>query len=100
MRRALYFGTNGCPGHQDYAVGFILGGIWYLLSNIRFSKVKVDYSIEAKNNYKKNMPGEFAVYVRSGLFSKWIEYQTYADRNFAESDAEKLSKNLKLPKYF
>lgn len=42
-------------------------------SNCIASKVKVDYSIEAKKHFGKSMPGEYAVYVRRNILHKWVE---------------------------
>lgn len=65
-----------------------------------FSKVKIDYSIEAKKNYRPNMSGEFAIYKRKSVFHKWIQVQAYADIEWAKSDAMRMVKEIDLPKYY
>lgn len=85
-----------------YIFGALLGLCFYLLYKLinPLCKIKVDYSIEAKKNFKTNMPGQYAVYIRPNIFSKWHEKQTYASLDFAKWDAEKLKKELQLPKYY
>lgn len=85
-----------------YMFGALLALCFYFLyKNINlFSKVKVDYSIKTKKNYKKDMSGEYAIYVRTSIFDKWHEKQTYAMLEWAKADTEKLKKELQLPKYY
>lgn len=86
-----------------FVAGIIFNALFKLIkfNNINlFSKIKVDYSIEAKKNYRKDMAGEYAIYTRNSIFDKWYEKQTYADLYIAKSDAEKLKKELQLPKYY
>ena len=59
--------------------------------------VKVDYSTEAKKNPKPNMAGEWAIYTKKHWWNKWIERQTFADRNLCTSEAKEL---VEYPKVF
>jgi hypothetical protein len=52
---------------------------------------KIDWSIEAKKNLRPNMVGVYSIYKRHNVFSKWIEYQSYASYNWAYLDFKKLS---------
>lgn len=64
-------------------------------------RIKVDYSKECKKTGKHNIPGEFALYTKDGIFKPWIECATYADYGFACMDAKKLrEQHGKIPKYF
>lgn len=66
-----------------------------------FSTLKVDYSVEAKKNYRPNMAGEFAIYERKNIFSKWVESSTYASLSMAISYANDIHKKKRtLPKYY
>lgn len=64
-------------------------------------KIKVDYSLECKRTGKHNIPGEFAVYTKDGLFEPWVECSTFADYNWACLTAERIRKEHgKCPRYF
>lgn len=63
-------------------------------------KIKVDYSIKAKKEYREGMSGEYVIYVKTKIFDKWHQKQTYADYDLAIKEAEKLKKQLNLSKYF
>ena len=58
--------------------------------------VKVDYSTKFKTNPKPNMPGQWAIYTKRHWWNKWIEYSIYADVDWRERDAKKLSKYPKI----
>lgn len=84
----------------SFLIGFLLAGFlaacfWTDI----FKRIKIDYSIEAKNNYRKEMCGEYALYVRTSIFSKWKQKHTYAGVNEAIADGNYYQK-YKLPKYF
>lgn len=64
-------------------------------------RIKVDYSTECKKTGKHNIPGEFAIYTKDGIFKPWVECTTYADYKFACMDAKKLrEQHGKIPIYF
>jgi hypothetical protein len=84
-----------------YITGFItaicitvmLGVSWHKI----FKRIKIDYSIEAKTNYRPNMSGEYAIYTKKHFWNKWKQRNTYADYNVACLEAERMKK---IPKYF
>jgi len=64
-------------------------------------RIKVDYSKECKKTGKHNIPGEFAIYTKDGIFEPWVEYVTYDDYWLACVDARELREQYgKIPKYF
>ena len=65
-------------------------------------KIKVDYSTECKKTGKHNIPGEFAIYTKDGIFKPWVEHATYADYIIAGIDAKKLREKhgCLIPLYF
>lgn len=62
-----------------------------------FKRIKIDYSIEAKTNYRPNMSGEYAIYTKKHFWNKWKQRNTYADYKVACLEAERMKK---IPKYF
>lgn len=84
-----------------YVIGFIAAMIIsvcvYDSKSKIFKRIKIDYSIEAKTNYRPNMAGEYAIYTRKHFWNKWKQRSTYADYNVACREAERM-KNI--PKYF
>ena len=89
-----------------YVIGFITaicitvmsggsehGGLNYKI----FKHIKIDYSIEAKTNYRPNMAGKYAIYTKKHFWNKWEQRNTYADYNVAEREVERMKK---VPKYF
>jgi len=63
--------------------------------------IKVDYSIKCKKTGKHDIPGEFAIYTKDGIFKPWVECSTYADYKFACMDAKRMREAYsKIPKYF
>lgn len=64
-------------------------------------RIKVDYSTECKKTRKHNIPGEFAIYTKDGIFKPWVECGTYADYTIACIDAKRIRKEYSvIPKYF
>ena len=64
-------------------------------------RIKVDYSEECKRTGKHIIPGEFAVYTKSGLFKPWVQAATYADYNVACIAAKRVRLEHSIcPKYF
>lgn len=64
-------------------------------------RIKVDYSEECKRTGKHNIPGEFAVYTKSGLLKPWVQVATCADYHFACMEAKRMrNENELCPKYF
>lgn len=65
-------------------------------------RIKVDYSEECKRTGKHGIPGEFAVYTKSGLFKPWVQAPaTYDDYDAACLTAERMRlESAVCPKYF
>lgn len=84
-----------------YVIGFITAMI--IVVNVGpfsykiFKHIKIDYSIEAKTNYRPNMSGKYAIYTKKYFWNKWKQINTYADYNVAMREAEQMKK---IPKYF
>lgn len=87
-------------------IGYIIGLITAMIIaavNVGISEhkifkcIKIDYSIEAKTNYRPNMSGEYAIYTKKYFWNKWKQRNTYADYNVACLEAERMKK---IPKYF
>jgi hypothetical protein len=84
-----------------YVIGFITAMIIAVnaspFSHKIFKHIKIDYSIEAKTNYRPNMAGEYAIYTKKHFWNKWVQRNTYADYKVACLEAERMKK---IPKYF
>lgn len=64
-------------------------------------RIKVDYSLEYKRTGRHNIPGEFAVYTKAGLFEPWVECSTFADYDWSCDEAKRIRKEHgKCPRYF
>lgn len=79
-------------------VGLLIAIIIYSIE-LFSKKIKVDYSIEAKKNYREYMAGMYSIYTRRYFFSKWIQKQTFSDLYIANKEAERMKINY-LPKYY
>lgn len=84
-----------------YVIGFITTIIIVVMGCVSeyniFKRIKIDYSIEAKTNYRPNMAGEYAIYTKKHFWNKWEQRNTYADYNVAMREVERMKK---IPKYF
>lgn len=86
-------------------IGYVIGFITAMIITVNvgpfshkiFKRIKIDYSIEAKTNYRPNMAGEYAIYTKKHFWNKWVQRNTYADYNVACLEAERMKK---IPKYF
>lgn len=85
-------------------IGYIIGFITAICIAVKggyefkiFKCIKIDYSIEAKTNYRPNMAGEYAIYTKKHFWNKWKQRNTYADYKVACLEAERMKK---IPKYF
>lgn len=64
-------------------------------------RIKVDYSLKCKETGEHNIPGEFAIYIKNGIFKPWIEYERYGDYQMACIGAKKLREQInRIPAYF
>lgn len=86
-------------------IGYVIGFITAIIISVMtdgfdykiFKCIKIDYSVEAKTNYRPNMSGEYAIYTKKYFWNKWKQRNTYADYNVARLEAEQMKK---IPKYF